>query len=76
MLIVFYSMPSFILSVVFLKVNLANWSFPFFHRRERDNIDAERAHHMKQIHDLQEHIQEKDRQLLELQEQVCSQFVD
>lgn len=38
-------------------------------RRERDNIEAERAHHMKQIHDLQEHIQEKDRQLLELQEQ-------
>lgn len=38
-------------------------------RRERDNIDAERAHHIKQIHDLQEHIQDKERQLLELQEQ-------
>lgn len=38
-------------------------------RRERDNIEAERAHHRKQIHDLQEHIQDKERQLLELQEQ-------
>lgn len=38
-------------------------------RRDHDNIEAERAHHIKQIHDLQEHIQEKDRQLIELQEQ-------
>ncbi|XP_052116307.1 uncharacterized protein LOC110280268 [Arachis duranensis] len=38
-------------------------------RRERDHSEVERAQHMKQIHDLQEHIQEKDRQLIELQEQ-------
>ncbi|GAB2293925.1 hypothetical protein Dimus_028139 [Dionaea muscipula] len=38
-------------------------------RRERDNIEAERAHHLKQIHDLQDHFQEKERQLMELQEQ-------
>ncbi|KAL0304471.1 UNVERIFIED_CONTAM: hypothetical protein Sradi_6315200 [Sesamum radiatum] len=37
--------------------------------RERDNSEAERAQHIKQIHDLQEHIQEKERQLIELQEQ-------
>ncbi|KAA8540772.1 hypothetical protein F0562_024309 [Nyssa sinensis] len=39
-------------------------------RRERDNSEAERAQHLKQIHDLQEHIQEKERQFMELQEQV------
>ncbi|KAK4431275.1 hypothetical protein Salat_0889600 [Sesamum alatum] len=39
------------------------------YRRERDNSEAERAQHIKQIHDLQEHIQEKERQLIELQEQ-------
>ncbi|KAK6936628.1 hypothetical protein RJ641_033658 [Dillenia turbinata] len=39
------------------------------YRRERDNSEAERAQHLKQIHDLQEHIQEKERQFLELQEQ-------
>lgn len=39
------------------------------YRRERDNSEAERAQHIKQIHDLQEHIQEKERQFLELQEQ-------
>lgn len=39
------------------------------YRRERDNTEAERAQHIKQIHDLQEHIQEKDRQFIELQEQ-------
>lgn len=39
-------------------------------RRERDNVETERAQHIKQIHDLQEHIQEKERQFLELQEQV------
>ncbi|XAR52160.1 hypothetical protein NMG60_11020083 [Bertholletia excelsa] len=38
-------------------------------RRERDNSEAERAQHIKQIHDLQEHFQEKERQFLELQEQ-------
>ncbi|XP_042480701.1 uncharacterized protein LOC122061496 isoform X2 [Macadamia integrifolia] len=38
-------------------------------RRERENFEAERAQHLKQIHELQEHIQEKDRQLLELEEQ-------
>jgi len=41
---------------------------------ERDHSEAERAQHIKQIHDLQEHIQEKDRQLIELQEQVWSLF--
>lgn len=40
-------------------------------RRERDHSEAERAQHIKQMHDLQEHIQEKERQLIELQEQVC-----
>ncbi|CAN4085645.1 unnamed protein product [Withania somnifera] len=39
------------------------------YRRERDNFEAERAQHIKQIHDLQEHIQEKERQFMELQEQ-------
>ncbi|KAK8599878.1 hypothetical protein V6N12_049748 [Hibiscus sabdariffa] len=38
-------------------------------RRERDHSEAERAQHLKQIHDLQEHIQEKERRLIELQEQ-------
>ncbi|XP_028055005.1 uncharacterized protein LOC114259206 isoform X2 [Camellia sinensis] len=38
-------------------------------RRERDNSEAERAQHLKQMHDLQEHIQDKERQFLELQEQ-------
>ncbi|KAJ8760801.1 hypothetical protein K2173_021839 [Erythroxylum novogranatense] len=38
-------------------------------RRERDHTDAERAQHIQQIDDLQEHIQEKERQILELQEQ-------
>ncbi|XP_041009701.1 uncharacterized protein LOC121253842 isoform X3 [Juglans microcarpa x Juglans regia] len=38
-------------------------------RRERDHSEAERAQHIKQIHDLQEHIQEKERQLIELQDQ-------
>ncbi|XP_041991937.1 uncharacterized protein LOC121742775 isoform X3 [Salvia splendens] len=36
--------------------------------RERDNVETERAQHIKQIHDLQEHIEEKERQFLELQE--------
>ncbi|CAI9086942.1 OLC1v1020882C2 [Oldenlandia corymbosa var. corymbosa] len=39
------------------------------YRRERDNSEAERAQHIKQIHDLQEHFQEKEQQLMELQEQ-------
>ncbi|XP_022722881.1 uncharacterized protein LOC111279993 isoform X4 [Durio zibethinus] len=38
-------------------------------RRERDHSEAERAQRIKQIHDLQEHVQEKERQLIELQEQ-------
>ncbi|XP_022763167.1 uncharacterized protein LOC111308796 isoform X4 [Durio zibethinus] len=38
-------------------------------RRERDHSEAERAQHVKQRHDLQEHVQEKERQLIELQEQ-------
>ncbi|XP_043721925.1 uncharacterized protein LOC122669249 isoform X3 [Telopea speciosissima] len=38
-------------------------------RRERDNSEAERAQHLKQMHELNEHIQGKDRQLLELEEQ-------
>lgn len=38
-------------------------------RRERDNSEAERAQHLQKIHDLQEHVQEKERQFLELQEQ-------
>ncbi|XVF53309.1 hypothetical protein PTKIN_Ptkin05aG0089100 [Pterospermum kingtungense] len=38
-------------------------------RRERDHSEAERAQHIKQIHDLKEHVQEKERQLIELQEQ-------
>ncbi|KAL6500978.1 hypothetical protein OROHE_025175 [Orobanche hederae] len=38
-------------------------------RRERDNSEAERVQHVKQIHDLQEHIQEKDCLFMELQEQ-------
>ncbi|KAL3653690.1 hypothetical protein CASFOL_003371 [Castilleja foliolosa] len=39
------------------------------YRMEIDNSEAERAQHIKQIHDLQEHVQEKERQLIELQEQ-------
>ncbi|KAL8127735.1 uncharacterized protein LOC141721537 isoform X2 [Apium graveolens] len=38
-------------------------------RRERDTSEAERAQHVKQIHDFQDHIQEKERQFMELQEQ-------
>ncbi|KAG1360627.1 hypothetical protein COCNU_09G000900 [Cocos nucifera] len=38
-------------------------------RRERDNLEAERAQHLKQIRDLQEHIQEKENQFLALEEQ-------
>ncbi|XAR71589.1 hypothetical protein NMG60_11017939 [Bertholletia excelsa] len=38
-------------------------------RRERDNSEAERAQHLKKIHDLQDHIQDKERQFIELQEQ-------
>ncbi|GFP88764.1 hypothetical protein PHJA_001020100 [Phtheirospermum japonicum] len=39
------------------------------YRMEIDNSEAERAQHIKQIHDLQEHMQEKERQFIELQEQ-------
>ncbi|XP_064984297.1 uncharacterized protein LOC104000469 isoform X5 [Musa acuminata AAA Group] len=38
-------------------------------RRELDNSEAERAQHMSQIRDLQEHIQEKESQILALQEE-------
>ncbi|XP_008784462.2 uncharacterized protein LOC103703392 isoform X2 [Phoenix dactylifera] len=38
-------------------------------RRERDNTEAERTQHLKQMHDLQQHIQEKENQFLALQEQ-------
>ncbi|OVA14768.1 hypothetical protein BVC80_1819g95 [Macleaya cordata] len=38
-------------------------------RRERDNSEAERGQHLKQIHDLKEHIQVKESQFLELEEQ-------
>lgn len=38
-------------------------------RRERDNSEAERAQHLKQIHDMQEHLREKERQLLSMEEQ-------
>ncbi|KAL8148869.1 hypothetical protein AgCh_006029 [Apium graveolens] len=36
--------------------------------RERDTSEAERAQHVKQIHDFQDHMQEKERQFMELQE--------
>ncbi|XP_076916950.1 uncharacterized protein LOC143576823 [Bidens hawaiensis] len=39
------------------------------YRRERDNSEAERAQHLQKIHELQEHVQEKERQFLELQDQ-------
>ncbi|XP_062191971.1 uncharacterized protein LOC133895568 isoform X2 [Phragmites australis] len=38
-------------------------------RRERDNSEAERAQHLKQIHDLQEHLREKENQFIALEEQ-------
>ncbi|XP_010267437.1 PREDICTED: uncharacterized protein LOC104604674 isoform X3 [Nelumbo nucifera] len=38
-------------------------------RRERDNSEAERVQHLKQIHDLKEHIEQKERQFFELEEQ-------
>ncbi|KAI3899410.1 hypothetical protein MKW92_035992 [Papaver armeniacum] len=38
-------------------------------RREWDNSEAERGQNLQQIHDLKEHIQEKDRLCLELEEQ-------
>ncbi|XP_073142178.1 uncharacterized protein [Henckelia pumila] len=39
------------------------------YRRERDNSEAERVQHIKQIHDLQEHFQEKEQHFVELQDQ-------
>ncbi|XP_022995577.1 uncharacterized protein LOC111491065 isoform X9 [Cucurbita maxima] len=39
------------------------------YRRELDHSEAERAQQIKQMHELQEHIHEKERQLLKLQEQ-------
>ncbi|KAK4784494.1 hypothetical protein SAY86_018862 [Trapa natans] len=38
-------------------------------RRERDHSEVERLQHIKQIHDLQEHLQDKERQLIEMQDQ-------
>ncbi|XP_076952040.1 uncharacterized protein LOC143625639 [Bidens hawaiensis] len=38
-------------------------------RIERDNSEAERTQHLQKILELQEHAQEKERQLMELQEQ-------
>ncbi|CAH2070068.1 unnamed protein product [Thlaspi arvense] len=38
-------------------------------RRERDHSDAERSQNMHKLSELQEHIQEKERQFTELQEQ-------
>ncbi|URE46804.1 hypothetical protein MUK42_33260 [Musa troglodytarum] len=38
-------------------------------RRELDNSEAERAQHLSQIRDLQKHIQEKESQILALQEE-------
>ncbi|XP_039115879.1 uncharacterized protein MG269 homolog [Dioscorea cayenensis subsp. rotundata] len=38
-------------------------------RRERDNLEAERVQHLKQIHELQGHIKEKESQFLALEEQ-------
>nr|XP_023921364.1 golgin subfamily A member 6-like protein 2 [Quercus suber] len=38
-------------------------------RRERGQSEVERDQHIKQMRDLQEHIQEKERQLIELQDQ-------
>ncbi|RZC84653.1 hypothetical protein C5167_047440 [Papaver somniferum] len=40
-----------------------------FRRREWDNSEAERGQNLQQIHDLKEHIQEKDRLFLDLEEQ-------
>ncbi|KAJ6764668.1 hypothetical protein OIU74_023531 [Salix koriyanagi] len=37
--------------------------------REHDHSEAERAQHIQQLHDVQEHIQDKERQIQELQEQ-------
>ncbi|KAK8451629.1 hypothetical protein SEVIR_6G239600v4 [Setaria viridis] len=37
--------------------------------RERDTSEAERAQHLKQIHDLQEHLREKESQFIALEEQ-------
>ncbi|KAM0934741.1 hypothetical protein DsansV1_C31g0219441 [Dioscorea sansibarensis] len=38
-------------------------------RREHDSSEAEKAQHLKQIHDLQEHIKEKESHFLALEEQ-------
>ncbi|CAN8252778.1 unnamed protein product [Cochlearia groenlandica] len=38
-------------------------------RRERDHSEAERSQNLQQISELQDHIQEKERQLTDLQEQ-------
>lgn len=38
-------------------------------RRELDNSEAERAQRLQQMHDFQEHIQEKENRILQLEEQ-------
>ncbi|CAA3001915.1 Hypothetical predicted protein [Olea europaea subsp. europaea] len=40
------------------------------YRRERDKTETEKAQHIDQIHDLKEHIQDKEKQFMELQEQL------
>ncbi|KAG7980416.1 hypothetical protein I3843_05G181600 [Carya illinoinensis] len=45
-------------------------------RRERDHFEAERAQHIKQIRDLQEHIQEKDRHHLHTMQQLQLELAD
>jgi hypothetical protein len=72
-LVIFYSIICYIATLLFIPIfrsgglNLLNKCC----RRERDHSEAERAQHIKQMRDVQEHIQEKERQLIELQEQVC-----
>ncbi|XP_039010976.1 uncharacterized protein LOC120139956 isoform X2 [Hibiscus syriacus] len=41
-------------------------------RREHNHSEAERTQHINQIQDLQEHVQEKERQFIELQEQYSA----
>lgn len=72
-LVIFYSIICYIATLLFIPsfesggLNILNKCC----RRERDHSEAERAQHIKQMRDIQEHIQEKERQLIELQEQVC-----
>lgn len=51
--------------------NITDYICPFLIcRRERDHSEAERSKNIQKISELQEHIQEKESQLSELQEQV------